>query len=292
MTWLGIFNVAKWNENEQWDSLLNSVDAKEQERIKRFRFRIDAKRSLAGLTLAKEYLTKEHRDNFKIARTEENRPYCQFTNERDFICDFNVSHSGDYVAMGMLKSSTQRGKVLGVDIEQVQLRGNTKLADFLQDMESCFTKLEWNIILSPYTTTHGNSLTNMDAIANAYTRHEVLSRFFLFWTLKESFIKAIGIGVGFELQKAEFRFSGEPWTAEAELYVRGSRCWDWQFKSFVIKDQGTSDHIMSVAVGPIDDENVSPNVRSSLSSGTRPSSMQYDTTISSTYLILDAPNVQ
>mmetsp|Transcript_17794 Transcript_17794/g.28800 ORF Transcript_17794/g.28800 Transcript_17794/m.28800 type:complete len:114 (-) Transcript_17794:1101-1442(-) len=46
-----------------------------------------------------------------------------------------------------------------------------------------------------------------------------LEMFYRFWSLKESYIKTIGIGLGFELQRATFTFNKE--TNRAELKVDG-----------------------------------------------------------------------
>jgi hypothetical protein len=56
-------------------------------------------------------------------------------------------------------------------------------------MESCFTPGEWRLI-NGRTSEHGQ-----------------LCQFYTHWTLKESFVKAIGTGLGFDLQRAEFYYS-------------------------------------------------------------------------------------
>jgi phosphopantetheinyl transferase len=138
--WFGVFRVDEWQEGTDWEQLVASVyPMEERDRIKRYRFRVDAKRSLSGHLLARSQLKKQINNEFSIARTKENKPYCAFKNENDFVLDFNVSHSGDYVVLGTLQSSTRDPKALGIDVEQVQLRSNTNVGD----MESCFTKTEW-----------------------------------------------------------------------------------------------------------------------------------------------------
>eukprot|EP01033_Poteriospumella_lacustris_P008929 gene8929-6411_t len=71
-------------------------------------------------------------------------------------------------------------------------------------------------------------------------------RFFIFWALKEAFIKAIGQGLGYDLKKVEFHVQyrrrhprgdehedSEPgelkaytcwWTGEAEVWINASDC--------------------------------------------------------------------
>ncbi len=54
-------------------------------------------------------------------------------------------------------------------------------------MQHCFTPFEWRSIRT--------NPSNLNAQVNQFFRH---------WTLKEGYIKAVGIGLGFELLRAEF----------------------------------------------------------------------------------------
>jgi len=59
------------------------------------------------------------------------------------------------------------------------------LTNFFSSLSSCYTQLEWGDIKDKNTS-------------------DQLHRFYETWTLKESYIKAIGIGLGMELQRMEF----------------------------------------------------------------------------------------
>jgi 4'-phosphopantetheinyl transferase len=59
-------------------------------------------------------------------------------------------------------------------------------------MRASFAPLEWTTIRSHATPA------------------EQLRQFFIFWTLKESFIKNIGIGLGLDLERMEFYYLGGP----------------------------------------------------------------------------------
>lgn len=95
-----------------------------------------------------------------------------------------------------------------------------------------------------------------------------LWRFFINWVLKESYIKAIGIGLGLSLQRAEFRvrpitdertpsptFREEgvhpntcaPLPLSVELYLDGTRAQHWQFSLF---DVDSWNSVAALAVGP------------------------------------------
>lgn len=51
------------------------------------------------------------------------------------------------------------------------------------------------------------------------------------WCLKESFLKAIGIGLGFELKRLEFQYADKAniWCKEAKLSVDGRQQSNWKF---------------------------------------------------------------
>lgn len=79
---------------------------------------------------------------------------------------FNISHSGEYVALVTSKYE------VGIDIEQIKEIGHKSIID------NCFTEEEKKYIYK------SNSI----------------SRFYEMWTLKESYIKAIGKGLSIPLK--------------------------------------------------------------------------------------------
>lgn len=85
-------------------------------------------------------------------------------------------------------------------------------AEFFSDMQNCFTPKEWSVIY------RGQSDV------------ERSKRFFLFWCLKESYIKAVGIGLGFELQRAEFTLDAEQNPSSATLMIDKVSRPDWVFE--------------------------------------------------------------
>ena len=80
---------------------------------------------------------------------------------------------------------------LGVDIMRLQdprfAENDSKILEFFRIMKRQFTTEEWSQICS-------ENAKLSDQAAN----------FFRFWTLKESFVKAIGHGLGFNLQRLSF----------------------------------------------------------------------------------------
>ena len=133
-----------------------------------FRFWEDQHRNLLGLLLlikglkkfgySKEVLHKLVYDNYL-------RPSL-----KNIPLDFNISHSGDYVACAISKTNR-----VGIDVEIIQ---NIDFTGFKSVMSSC----EWEIIKNSTTATH---------------------TFFEFWTIKESVIKADGRGMSLPLLDIE-----------------------------------------------------------------------------------------
>jgi len=57
----------------------------------------------------------------------------------------------------------------------------------------------------------------------------ILGLFCRYWCLKEAFVKAIGAGLGFGLQRLEFHHSN--WT-NISVYIDGVKSRDWRFSLF------------------------------------------------------------
>ena len=75
------------------------------------------------------------------------------------------------------------------------------VANFFESLNSVFSPLEWRYIT---------------AVAD---EKQQLHRFMQHWTLKESYIKAIGVGLHMDLQDIEFRISTSD--NHIVLFVRG-----------------------------------------------------------------------
>ncbi|KAK1318787.1 hypothetical protein QJS10_CPB04g00503 [Acorus calamus] len=80
--------------------------------------------------------------------------------------------------------------------------------DFVSDFSSYFTYLEWNNII------------------NAGTSDEILIEFYKYWCLKEAYIKAIGVGLGYRLDRLEFHHIG--WT-NISVCIDGEESMEWRF---------------------------------------------------------------
>lgn len=107
---------------------------------------------------------------FKIKRNNMNRPYIE-TNEEVNI-DFNISHSNEWVICAISKI----GKV-GVDIEEI-------------------IPIDINI---------GKEFLSKDEFKYLHTyAGKKINLFYKFWTLKESFLKAVGVGINDSIKEINF----------------------------------------------------------------------------------------
>lgn len=109
-----------------------------------------------------------------IIREKGMKPYFKYDSESDSLLHFNVSHDGDVVVIILSKY------MVGIDImktelspSRVQLSNNIMEANekFLNNMKNVFHPSEWEYI------------------------QKDISKFMHYWTIKESFVKYIGLGL-------------------------------------------------------------------------------------------------
>ncbi|XP_036180347.1 L-aminoadipate-semialdehyde dehydrogenase-phosphopantetheinyl transferase isoform X1 [Myotis myotis] len=109
--------------------------------------------------------------------------------------------------------------------------GRGSISEFFHIMKRKFTNKEWETIKS---------------FKDEWTQ---LDMFYRNWALKESFIKAIGIGLGFELQRLEFDMSplnldlGQVYK-ETRLFLDGKEEKEWAFEESKIDEH----HFVAVAL--------------------------------------------
>uniref|UniRef100_A0A3Q3KI79 L-aminoadipate-semialdehyde dehydrogenase-phosphopantetheinyl transferase n=1 Tax=Monopterus albus TaxID=43700 RepID=A0A3Q3KI79_MONAL len=74
---------------------------------------------------------------------------------------------------------------------------------------------------------------------NSGSEHQQLAAFYRHWALKESFIKAIGTGLGFNLQRVEFHLSSKPLNQEqvlrhTKMHLDEEEEEDWLFEHLTV----------------------------------------------------------
>jgi len=173
---LYILNIEEAIEAAEYQRLFDFVTPEKKERISRFRYDNDKKRSLYGNVLARYLISRRlHIDNKDIV-FEVNaygKPYLAGNKE----LFFNISHSGKWIFCGLAE------KEIGVDIEH---RGDCK-----EDLAKRFFSQEEYMYL-------------MDTPEEKWQQ-----AFYDIWSLKESYIKYKGLGLSMPLNSFAFHFEGD-----------------------------------------------------------------------------------
>ncbi|XP_003740538.1 L-aminoadipate-semialdehyde dehydrogenase-phosphopantetheinyl transferase [Galendromus occidentalis] len=227
------FNSARWiPTREEWILANRLIQRSEAERISRFAFKKDAKASMMGRLLLRKLLADFRISNScdDLERNSDERPILKRPT-RGF--DFNVSHQGNFsVAVAGFC-----GK-LGVDIMQMQYTGGRTIPEFFRLMSRQFTEDEWVYIRRPSD--------EKDQVAN----------FYRMWTLKESYVKAIGVGLAMDLQRINFSVCEQLRLGEqlrsTTVKVDGTARPEWTFHEILVDDE----HCLAVAVFGQDDKSV------------------------------------
>jgi len=214
-----VVDIQHWNPDEQlFDRLVQSLDDESvAARLRRFKRREDALRSLIGKLLPRWYLV--HRSDRSIPwgavqerQSDRGRPYMTLagTGEPLASFDYNISHDGDLVVMlcraqeGVCTDST--GEVrLGVDVMQLRLPAGFVSVAELEETVADF--------LCPAEREHLRSVVRTD---------DKLAILLRYWTAKEAISKALGVGLGHPL--ADLDTSGLHSQDSIDLMIQCQTC--------------------------------------------------------------------
>jgi 4'-phosphopantetheinyl transferase len=179
----------------------------EHEQQRRFQFEIDRRRYLVTRALVRAVLSRyvavaPH--ELAFAANSYGKPEIANADHSARHIAFNISHTRSLILLAIMSDG-----VIGVDVENCRAReAPLKIANrFLEPKE----------------------LAELRMLPTAQ-QHD---RFFEYWTLKESYIKARGIGLSIPLDWFGFQFSGERTvriSMRPELNDRPSRWRFWQFR--------------------------------------------------------------
>lgn len=150
-------------EKNKFNELCLYVDKSKRFAIDKYINNKDKVRTLLGEVLIRTIISKKLNINNDFIQFEQNefgKPYLK----GNPYFNFNISHSGDYVACGIDCSA------IGIDIEEIS---DIKYVEIARRF---FEKNEFNYVIK----------------GNLYT---ALGRFYEIWTLKESYIKCCGQGL-------------------------------------------------------------------------------------------------
>ncbi|XP_060526192.1 L-aminoadipate-semialdehyde dehydrogenase-phosphopantetheinyl transferase [Cylas formicarius] len=215
------FNSGKWNPNRS-DLLLASscIQSEEKERLGRFYFQKDFKPSLIGRLMMRKYVSESCQNDYRSVlfnRDDKGKPF--LANFSTPVA-FNVSHHGNYVVfVGELDNS-----LVGVDVMKLEYSGGKTLPEFFRIMKRNFSDMEWSTIYS---------------CAGDKDKIEMFCRL---WCLKESYVKAIGVGITLKLNDLSFNIATKQLTKDClvkdtKLYIKGERQSEWYFEETLIDDE-------------------------------------------------------
>ena len=145
--------------------------------------------------------------------------------------DYNISHAGDWVVL-----AAGQGRI-GVDVMKTTDNRIDRLSEFFRLMTKQFTDKEWQ------------------TIRKSGKDEQQLQTFFRHWTLKESYVKAIGTGLNLDLKTLEFHLQSEELVeGKVEegtgLWLDGKKTDLWKFYETKLD----CEHFVSVAMEGIEEK--------------------------------------
>jgi 4'-phosphopantetheinyl transferase len=203
--WLAFYDeITEESLHSAYRELLNAAE-KEQEA--RFYFGRDRRRYLITRALVRTVLSRYvsiHPKGWIFSTNAYGRPDIVNAQARDACLVFNISHTHNLTVLGLTK-----GRALGVDVENFRAREvSIDIAD------RYFARQEV-------------------AVLTAAPPHQQQYRFFEYWTFKEAYIKARGMGLSLPLEKFSFQYPDDhavEITIEPELADDSARWQFWQFR--------------------------------------------------------------
>ncbi|KAK3531384.1 hypothetical protein QTP70_018183 [Hemibagrus guttatus] len=230
------FRCGAWSPSRsEWLLAARCIQPEERERIGQFMFAKDAKAAIAGRLLIRKLVCVKMGlpwDGFRLDRTSRGKPYLAHASSDSGSApwSFNISHQGDFAVL-----AAERGRQVGVDVMKTTRPGSSSVQEFFRVMKRQFTEFEWRTITS------------------AQSDWDQLHLFYRHWALKESFIKAIGSGLGFNLQRVEFHISPNQMQegrvfSQTKMHLDEDQEEDWTFEECLLDEH----HHVAVALGKPD----------------------------------------
>ncbi|KAJ3038781.1 hypothetical protein HDV00_000357 [Rhizophlyctis rosea] len=234
-----------------FNHLTSLLPPDERTRISRYLRPVDAIRALIGQILIRRlvlnYFPSANWEDVVVERTEHGKPYLSAPSSQTF--NFNISHHENYVIIAAGYTPN-----LGVDVTHISLPpplspSEPPLQSFLNCFDREFTKNEWAHIRQD--------------IAD---ERRTLTRFYTYWCLKESYVKALGLGLGVELWRVEFTWKEmDGWgkddkilQSDVTVALDGITQRQWKFEvSFLDKDHPAAVCLSSVLRG-VEGKDITP----------------------------------
>lgn len=134
--------------------------------------------------------------SLEFARTDLGRPYMSSQLPDHVYFDYNISHDSDLVVCSFIATfeASEALHKIGVDVMQLKLpRGEESVETFAEMLSESLTSTELDLIKRPSSTPSERT-----------TDEVLLDRLLQLWTLKESVVKAMGVGLSRELTTISF----------------------------------------------------------------------------------------
>jgi 4'-phosphopantetheinyl transferase len=194
----------------------NCLDSSEQERANSFKFSNDRHLYITAHIYLRKILSQYGSLSPSAWRFQKNvygKPF--IANDQYTNLYFNLSHT-----QGMIACIVSYRQAVGIDVEQYK-----QLTDFEALCHTAFSPLETADILS---------------LKDRFAQER---RFFTYWTLKESYIKALGTGLYIPLQQFSFiETVAKKWELQCHSNTMDNET-NWWFSSTKLKD-----HFLATAV--------------------------------------------
>lgn len=189
-------NIKEFLEKAIMPDLLSLVSRSKRDKLERFRVKGECQRSLAAELLIRTVIAERMQLRNRDIRFEYNvygKPFLM-----DYALDFNLSHSGHWVVCAIDETP------IGIDVEEIKPI-SPEIA------QRYFSYSEYRRLVQ---------LSDSDK----------LDYFYSLWTLKESYIKNVGIGLSIPLNLISFNVDGENISFENK-----HSCENREFKQYPIE---------------------------------------------------------
>ncbi|KAG2235132.1 hypothetical protein INT48_006513 [Thamnidium elegans] len=198
------FNIKDAFEGEKFKTALSWLPDHEHSSVTRFKYERDQHLALTSLLLRRHYFSQRLQvpwPSLQFDRLPKGKPILK--NEE---IDFNISHEGSWVIFGATK---ERGLQIGVDTVIIDRPKSISIDEFIKSFLAQLTQQELELIKS-----------NQDQELQLRTFYEL-------WACKESYIKAIGVGLSLDLSKLDFRNENDQ--VHVCLFLDGKDLTSWTF---------------------------------------------------------------
>jgi phosphopantetheinyl transferase len=220
------FNVDEWKpQRHELLRAISGINENELEKLKKFHFKKHFKFSLIGRLLIR-YVVKKliniSWNDISLSESSYNKPILK--NELNNF-DFNVSHDGDLTCIVAYYDNGNNNNKIAVGLDTMKI-GPTYLTIDLNSFTDHLTKSEYKQI---------------------YESSDQMHTFYRLWCFKEGFIKNIGMGLIFELNRIETKFASpiiqiDEIVQNTEVFVDDKKSIDYDFDEQIV----LKNHIITV----------------------------------------------